>query len=201
MVWICFILSTHQEHTTSKYPSASKETAKMILQEASLTPPNGLEEFLLALGKGEKGFGGTEFADGELSLGEYLTYLVEQPDPSKVPQNRVPQTTFWILNESETVVGMLRMRHYLNDKLLHHGGHIGYYVQPLYRRKGYGKNALRLALIELASFCEKRALLTVDADNYPSIRVIEFNGGKLEDQRADETSGILFNRYWINLAT
>ena len=179
----------------------SDKTTFSLLQEASPTPPNGLEEFLLVLGQGEKGFGGTEVADGKLSLGEYLTYLVEQPDPSKTPQHRVPQTTFWILNESESVVGMLRMRHYLNDKLLHHGGHIGYYIQPLYRRKGYGKNALRLALIELARLGEKRAVLTVDADNYSSIRVIEYNGGKLEDQRVDETSGILFNRYWINLET
>ena len=170
------------------------KTACSSLQEASPAPPNGLEEFLLALGKGEKGFGGTAFTDGELSLGEYLAHLVEQVNPAKIPQNRVPQTTFWILNEADTVVGMLRMRHYLNDKLLQHGGHIGYCVQPLCRRKGYGKNALRLALIELARLGEKRAVLTVDADNYSSIRVIEYNGGKLEDQRVDETSGNLFNR-------
>ena len=94
---------------------------------------------------------------------------------------------------------MLRRRHYLNDKLLHRGGHIGFYVQPLERGKGYGRNALRLALIELARLGEKRVLLTVDADNYSSIRVIELNGGKPEDQRVDETSGRHFNRYWINL--
>ena len=193
----------HREHTASRNLFNRKKTTKVILQEASPTPPNGLEEFLLALalGKGENGFGGTAFADGEVSLEEFLTHLVEQPDLSKLPQNRVPQTTFWILSEAEIAVGMLRMRHYLNDKLLHHGGHIGYFVQPLDRGKGYGKNALRLALTELTRLGEKRALLTVDADNYPSVRVIEFNGGKLEDQRVDETSGILFNRYWIDLGT
>lgn len=173
----------------------------MMLREATLTPPNGLEEFLLTLDKVEKGFGGTEFADGKLSLGEYLAHLVEEVNPTKIPLNRVPQTTFWILNKSEVAVGMLRMRHYLNNKLLHRGGHIGFYVQPLERGKGYGKNALRLALIELARLGEKRALLTVDADNCPSIRIIECNGGELEDQRVDETSGRHFNRYWINLKT
>ena len=171
----------------------------MVLQEASLIPPKGLEKFLLALGKGERVFEGTEFADGELSLGEYLAHLMEQLDPSKIPRNRVPQTTFWILNEADTAVGMLRMRHYLNQKLLHHGGHIGYYVRPPERGKGYGKNALRLALIELAKLGEKRALLSVDTANYSSIRVIELNGGKLEDQRADYTSGTHFKRYWIDL--
>lgn len=173
----------------------------MVLQEATLTPTNGLEEFLHTLGKGENGFGGTEFADEKLSLGQYLAHLVKEVNPTKIPLNRVPQTTFWILNESGTVVGMLRMRHYLNDKLLHRGGHIGFYVQPLERGKGYGKNALRLALIELARLGEKRALLTVDADNYPSIRIIECNGGELEDQRVDETSRRHFNRYWIDLDT
>ncbi len=102
----------------------SDKTTFSLLQEASPTPPNGLEEFLLALGKGEKGFGGTAFTDGELSLGEYLAHLVKQLNPSKISRNRVPQTTFWILNEADTVVGMLRMRHYLNQKLLHRGGHI-----------------------------------------------------------------------------
>ena len=44
---------------------------------------------------------------GKLTLGEYLAHLVEQVNPTKIPQNRVPQTTFWILDESETVVGMV----------------------------------------------------------------------------------------------
>ena len=44
---------------------------------------------------------------GKLTLGEYLAHLVEQVNPTKIPQNRVPQTTFCILDESETVAGMV----------------------------------------------------------------------------------------------
>jgi|TARA_B100000315_G_C14410152_1_gene510614 predicted acetyltransferase len=134
-----------------------------------------LKNFFSLLAKAKTALGELPSLMGS-SLEEYLTHLVEKPDPLKTSQGRVPQTTFWMLSEAETAVGMLRMRHYLNDKLLHHGGHIGYFVQPLDRGKGYGKNALRLALTELARLGEKRALLTVDADNYPSVRVIEFNG-------------------------
>ena len=42
----------------------------------------------------------------------------------------------------------------------------------------------------------RRFLLTVRSDNVPSIRVIEGNGGVMEDERTDET-GLPFRRYWI----
>ena len=172
----------------------------VLLQEASPTPPAGLEEFLLKLGTGENGFGGTPFAAGRITLTAYLQNLVDRSNPSRpLPPDRVPQTIFWILGETGKTIGMLRMRHYLNDNLLHHGGHIGYYIHPAERGKGCGKQALGRALRELARLGEKRALLTTDADNHPSISVIEANGGILEDQRIDESSGVLFNRYWIDL--
>ena len=46
---------------------------------------------------------------------------------------------------------------------------------------------------------EKRALLTVDPGNLPSIKVIEANGGRFENTVADPETGKEFNRYWIEL--
>ena len=42
-----------------------------------------------------------------------------------------------------------------------------------------------------------RFLLTVRSDNQPSIRVIEGNGGALEDERTEHETGLPFRRYWI----
>lgn len=67
------------------------------------------------------------------------------------------------------------------------------------RGKGYGKEALRLALVELRKLGEKRALLTVVPDNAPSIRVIEANGGRLENTVSDGETGKQFRRYWIEM--
>jgi predicted acetyltransferase len=61
-------------------------------------------------------------------------------------------------------------------------GHIGYSIVPWKRRRGYATRALKLLLPQ----AEKEGLLfveiTTDADNLPSRRVIETNGGKLVEQ-------------------
>ncbi|MCX5772015.1 MAG: GNAT family N-acetyltransferase [Candidatus Hydrogenedentes bacterium] len=90
---------------------------------------------------------------------------------------------FWVLDADGVVVGMVKLRPCLNDKLRLNGGHIGYFVRRDQRGKGYAKEALRLALIELRKLGETRALITVDPDNAPSISVIERNGGRLENIR------------------
>jgi len=46
---------------------------------------------------------------------------------------------------------------------------------------------------------EKRALLTVHTNNIPSIKVIERNGGRLEDKHTDPETGKQLGRYWIEL--
>jgi predicted acetyltransferase len=49
-----------------------------------------------------------------MTLAEYLDYCVKQSDPAFVPDHRVPQTIFWIV-ENDRAVGMLRVRRRLGD--------------------------------------------------------------------------------------
>src|SRR5689334_21891800 len=105
------------------------------LEKASLAELPGLREMLLQLLDGEGGYTGTAFGRGELTMPEFLQSLVDQEDPAKLQPGYVPQTNFWILDESNTLVGSLQMRHTLNDALREHGGHIGYYIAPQHRRK------------------------------------------------------------------
>lgn len=44
------------------------------------------------------------------------------------------------------ILGIINIRHALNDYLLTYGGHIGYSIRPSERQKGYGKIQLLLAL-------------------------------------------------------
>lgn len=134
-----------------------------------------------------------------MTVEEYLQCCCEMTDPKKVGPGLVPQTIFWMLDANGLAVGMVRMRHCLNDKLRIHGGHIGYFVRRDRRGRGYASEALRLALVELRKLGEKRALLTVDPDNIPSIKVIESNGGKFENLGIDPDSGKAARRYWIEL--
>jgi predicted acetyltransferase len=171
----------------------------MKLIPASPTPPPGLSELLADIGPGENGFGGTPVAAGGQTIAEFLAACCEGADPARVRPGLVPQTVYWLTEDDGTAVGMVRVRHRLNDMLLIRGGHIGYFIRRDRRRRGYGAVALRLALDELRGFGESRALLTVHPGNLPSTRVIETNGGRFADETADPETGDLFKRYWIDL--
>ena len=168
------------------------------LEPASINAPRGLAELLTDLGTGENGFGGTPVATGELTLEEYLARCLEMTDPTKLRPGYVPQTVFWAIGEEGEAVGMVRVRHYFNDRLRDQGGHIGYYIRRDARGRGYGKEVLHQALVELRKIGEDRALLTVDMDNIPSIKVIQANGGVFESEGLD-ADGKRFGRFWIQL--
>ena len=169
----------------------------MKLIPASLEPPPDLEAFLVELGGGENGFGGTDYAPDREPLKAYLQRLVDTANGVNLRPAWVPGTTFWLLDESGRVAGMSRLRHHLNEQLLVHGGHIGYYVRPSARGFGYGTQVLALTLDVGRSMGIERFLLTVLDSNLPSIRVIEANGGVMEDRRIDPETGESFRRYWI----
>ena len=169
------------------------------LEAASPILPPAVPELLAELGGGECGFRGTPVHTGETTVEGYVQQCIDMTDPAKLPTELVPQTTFWVLDADGAAIGMVRLRHYLNDKLLLHGGHIGYYIRREQRGKGYAKEALRLALVELRKLGERRALLTVNPGNAPSIGVIERNGGHLENTVIAPNTGEMYRRYWIEL--
>lgn len=164
-----------------------------VLIQSNGRPIAGLREMLLELGDGENGFSGTPFGRGELSLGEYLAEL-EKFRGYELPNGFVPSTVYWMVSEARAA-GVLRLRHYLNDALRVHGGHIGYYVAPFARGRGLASRALGEALVHLRALGETRAMLTTNPDNWASIRVIEKHGGRLTNQITDEEG--ITNQYWI----
>ena len=96
---------------------------------------------------------------------------------------------------------MLRMRHLLNEVLLRSGGHIGYYVRPAARGRGAASEMLRLALAKARSMGIERVLLTAYASNAASCRVIEKNGGVMQDETSHPETALPYRRYWIDLST
>ena len=99
-------------------------------------------------------------------------------------------TSLWWVDESG-YIGRMSIRHELNDWLREVGGHIGYDVRPSRRREGHATAMLAAALPIAHDLGVDPALLTCDDDNVASRRVIERNGGVLEDAR----NGKL--RYWV----
>jgi len=114
-----------------------------------------------------------------------------------LPDGWVPCST-WFWEADGALQGVVNVRHRLTEQLRRHGGHIGYSVAPSYRRKRVATAMLAGALAECRRLGIDRALLTVDADNTPSWRAIERNGGVLE-REAQGGSGERQRWYWVEL--
>lgn len=108
----------------------------------------------------------------------------------------VPCTFRWIV-EGDRFLGAIALRHELNDFLLDAGGHIGYGIRPSERHRGLASWALATILPEARALGLPRVLVTCDVTNPWSARVIERNGGVLEDVRETELGTL--RRYWITL--
>lgn len=117
----------------------------------------------------------------------------EEVDPDALPPGWVLTSTRWWV-DGETYLGRIAVRHTLNDFLADVGGHIGYDVRPGARRQGHATAMLRAVLPLAHDLGIDPALITCNADNVASIRVIEAAGGVFEDQR-----GIKL-RYWVRTA-
>jgi predicted acetyltransferase len=143
----------------------------------------------------EQGFPGVDYSLATLSdpavFAEYCAYSKALEDPATGrPPSWVPGTYLWMVDDDE-VVGRISLRHELTPWLLEVGGHIGYAVRPGARRRGYATLALSLMCTIASDRGIDPALVTCDQDNVASRKVIENNGGVLEDVRNNKM------RYWV----
>ena len=115
-----------------------------------------------------------------------------------VPEGLVPSSTYLGVREKDNyIVGMIDIRHYLNEYLTQVGGNIGYGVRKTERNKGYAKQMLKLALEKCKELKIKKVLITCDEDNIASEKVILSANAKLEDIR--NVDGENKKRFWIDL--
>ena len=132
------------------------------------------------------------------SIEDWLQELKKRSSKDTVPKGLVPSSTYLGLREKDNyIVGMIDIRHYLNEYLTQVGGHIGYGVRKTERNKGYAKQMLKLALEKCKELKIKKVLITCDEDNIASEKVILSANAKLEDIR--NVDGENKKRFWIDL--
>lgn len=142
--------------------------------------------------------------DGSSGLRDYddfnkwLDKLSNQLKEETTPENLVPSTTLLAIRKSDNkMVGIIDIRHKLNNYLFNFGGHIGYSIRKSERRKGYAKEMLNLALTECKKLNIDKILITCDSKNIGSYKTILSNNGVLENEIPENDR--ITQRYWINL--
>ena len=68
-----------------------------------------------------------------------LETMIAQSKGEKLPEGYVPQTVYYLWDD-DNIVGTFHFRHYLCQSLIEGSGHIGYYIAPEYRGKGYASH-------------------------------------------------------------
>ena len=131
---------------------------------------------------------------------EWFNKVEEGSKIETLPEGRVLCTQFLTFRNSDNkLVGMINVRHTLNDYLEKFGGHIGDCIRPTERQKGYATEQKKICL----QFCKNigltKVLITAKSENEFSIKSIVKCGGILENQLLEEENNQLYNRYWINI--
>ncbi len=132
------------------------------------------------------------------SFEDFVQNRIDQSHGIDLPPGFVASSEFWLIDNGE-FIGRTNIRHMLNDWLLHIGGHIGYWIRPSKRGKGYGKKILELGLQEAKKLGINNVLITCDVTNIPSKKVIEANGGILENIVPNSPDLPQKRRYWIKV--
>ncbi len=138
----------------------------------------------------------------EQALNDFEAYVQKFLDYAKgknLPEGWVTDSTYWLVKDDKLILGRTSIRHRLTKMLRQRGGHIGYYIRPLQRRKGYGSLILTLSLKKVRKMGVKKVMITCDDDNAASARIIEKHGGVLEDKIKPNAHKNLTRRYWIDL--
>lgn len=130
----------------------------------------------------------------------YLARIAAKKEGKGMPDGYVPQSEYWLIDSAGEYLGTAIVRHRLNEVLYNVGGHIGYYIRPAQRGRGHGTKILFLALREAKNLGLDRVLITCDETNLGSRKIIEANGGVLENIMPNGEGQPCRMRFWIALS-
>ena len=126
---------------------------------------------------GEHEISGSELLDRTEDYAQWVQNVAANTSPETVNPAWVVTDTFFAVDENNKIVGIIDLRHTLND-FLQDFGNVGYSVKPSERRKGYATEMFR-QVREIARLAGMKELhMAVHRDNEPSVKTIVNAGGE-----------------------
>ncbi len=125
-----------------------------------------------------------------------LSRLESLAEGKDLPAGFVPSSTFWLLEAGE-LVGVSNLRHFLNSRLEHCGGHIGLGIRPSHRRKGLGSRLMGLTIEQASLRGISNIHIHCYKQNAASARIILENRGELQSEIREGNAVV--QRYILSL--
>ncbi len=122
---------------------------------------------------------GSELLDKTESYDDWLKAITNNAKEETVNPDWVVTDIFFALDETDSIVGIIDLRHTLKG-FLKDLGNCGYSVRPSERGKGYATEMLRQILLIAHNMAFSELHLSVERNNEPSTKTILKNGGIYE---------------------
>lgn len=149
----------------------------LYLKEANLEDWQKEYEAIKQMPKNENGFENEYYDKTEEEFkDQVIPELINHSKGIGLPDGYVPDT-YYFLWDNDKIVGLFKIRHYLNEALAKGPGHIGYGILPEFRGKGYATKGLKLAIDKCKEIIpEDEIYFSVHKDNPVSLKVQQNNG-------------------------
>ncbi|MGO5065365.1 MULTISPECIES: GNAT family N-acetyltransferase [unclassified Clostridium] len=135
----------------------------------------------------------------KLPYDKWLELIKNNSNEKTVTSDWVVSSTFFaVIKSNSKIIGMIDIRHTLNDFLKNYGGHIGYGVRPKERCKGYATQMLKLGLQYCKTIGLNKVMLGCNKDNLASRKTI-INGGGVLEKEFVHSDGKTVQIFWISI--
>lgn len=158
----------------------------LYLKEANMEDWEKEYDFIINL-PDENGFTNKNFGISEkIFKDKVLPGFIDASKGIGLSEGHVPETQYFLWKDND-IVGLFRIRHYLNEFLRDGAGHIGYVIRKEYRGKGYATEGLKLTIAKAWEIIpEEEIYMSVHKNNPASLRVQEKNGAYIHHEDEEE---------------
>ena len=194
-------MKVYEDEYTLVFMDIAKDVDKRVLMLKLVRPTLEMKQAALDFKQeffdnGERVINGSEMLDNMDNYEEWLSSVTDNRFGETVNPNWVVTDTFFAVDGNEKIVGIIDLRHTLND-FLKDFGNSGYSVRPSERKKGYATKMLAMIKQVAKEVGLNKLQLSVERDNSPSVKTIVNNGGVYE--RSFEFSGEMADVYMVEL--